>query len=177
MTHKAKLGCGRGLILSLVGVLGTGCSYTYNPLSSAPGTLTFNTPPGELPPMTGSSPVMPGGAIQPPPGMQATAMPPAVIPQTQSLTRPASGNYNGTGVLIGGPDGNCRDALRITNWIVTNDQVSFGAFNGVIQPDGSLMMQGGPTYVQGRFIGSHFTGRVWSGGPSCSYSLSLDPVA
>ncbi len=54
--------------------------------------------------------------------------------------------------------------------------MSFGAYRGTIQPDGSLHMQAGPTYVYGQFVGSHFDGRFWRPPPGCTYDLSLDPV-
>jgi len=158
------------LIPLMICVVTAGCSYKFAPGSSQPGTLTFDTP-GALPMTPSPSPAMPGGTVSPPPGMQGAA-----TPQTQSLTRPVSGPYSGTGQLLTNPGGNCDQNITITNWIVTNDRVSFGTFNGVIQADGSLSMQAGPAYVWGQFVGSHFTGRVWRPGPFCTYMLTLDPV-
>ena len=155
--------------------LAAACSYTYNPGSGAPGTMTFNTP-GLLPAMPGSSPVMPNGAMPSPPGMQAGNTVQTSAPQVASLTRPVSGPYTGVGTVMSDPGGGCNSTVPITNWTVRDDRVSFGVYEGVIQPDGSLRMQGGPTYVDGRFVGSHFTGQYWRPGPSCSYSMTLDPV-
>ncbi len=72
--------------------------------------------------------------------------------------------------------GNCGDPLRVTNFTVSGNTVSFGPFNGTIQPGGAIRMQAGPRYVYGQFIGTHFEGRFWQPQPACTYSLSLEPV-
>jgi hypothetical protein len=89
---------------------------------------------------------------------------------------PISGQYRGEGVALNDPGGFCSSRMQVTNWIVTGNQVSFGSFNGTIQRDGALVMQVGPSYLQGRFTGSHFVGRFSAPQPSCAYQITVDPV-
>src|SRR3954447_6000602 len=162
----------RPLVTALLCSLAAGCSYQFSPASNAPGTLTVDVP-GSLPQTTNlGSPAMPGGALPPPAGME----PAGPSGQVASLTRPVSGPYRRTGVALNDPGGVCQAQINVYNWTVSGNQVSFGSFNGVIAPEGSLTMQAGPSYISGRFIGSHFTGRFSRPQPSCMYSLTLDPV-
>ena len=89
---------------------------------------------------------------------------------------PQSGHYAGTGFVMRNQGTLCAQQIRVTNFVVNGNRVSFGAYRGTIQPDGSLHMQAGPTYVYGQFVGSHFDGRFWRPPPGCTYDLSLDPV-
>ena len=102
----------------------------------------------------------------PPPGSPASVTP-----------APRSGPYAGTGLVMRNQGALCSQQIRVTNFIVRGNRVSFGAYRGTIQPDGSLHMQAGPTYVYGQFVGSHFDGRFWRPPPGCTYDLSLDPVS
>lgn len=137
-----------------VGLLLAGCTYSgpTNP------TVTYNAP--------GTLPAVAGAPFPPPPGMEAPVSP-----------TPQSGKYAGTGTTITNPGDVCSSQIRVGNFIVDGNRVSFGAYHGTILPDGSLHMQAGQTYVYGQFIGSHFDGRYWRPPPSCTYNLSLDPVS
>jgi hypothetical protein len=135
-----------------------GCQSLGSP--QGPGTMTFAVP--------GYRPTTPDAP--PPPGLEGTA---TTIPSKPS---PRTGPYAGIGRVLADPGGSCGDPIRISNFIVRGNQVSFGSFNGTIQPDGSLQMQAGPTYIEGQFIGTHFEGRFWRPGPACTYMLSLEPV-
>jgi hypothetical protein len=76
------------------------------------------------------------------------------------------------------PGALCANTIKITQWFVSGPNVSFGAFKGTIQPDGSLSMQAGITYISGRFVGSRFDGRVWRGlAEGCQYMISVEPLA
>ena len=135
-----------------------GCQSLGSPQGA--GTMTFAAP--------GYRPTTPDAP--PPAGLEGIA---TTIP---SKPAPRTGPYAGIGRVLADPGGSCGDPIRISNFIVTGNQVSFGSFNGTIQPGGSLHMQAGPTYVEGQFIGTHFEGRFWRPGPACTYMLSLEPV-
>ena len=154
--------CLRPLRISAA-LLGAALLAGCQPLGSpqGPGTMTFAAP--------GYRPARPGAP--PPQGLEgtATAIPPEPAPR--------SGPYAGIGRVLADPGGSCGDPIRISNFIVAGNQVSFGSFNGTIQPDGSLQMQAGSAYVEGQFIGTHFEGRFWRPGPACTYMLSLEPVS
>src|SRR3954451_24391442 len=87
---------------------------------------------------------------------------------------PISGQYRGEGTALNDPGGFCSSRMQVTNWIVTGNQVSFGSFNGTIQPNGALLMQVGQAYLQGQFTGSHFVGRFSRPQPSCAYQITVD---
>jgi hypothetical protein len=135
------------LMLAALGPLLAACAYN-GPTMPAPG---------------------PAAAVEtgapPPPGAAASVTP-----------APRSGPYAGTGTVVRNQGARCPDQIRVTNFTVRGNRVSFGAYRGTIQPDGALDMQAGPTYVYGQFVGSHFDGRFWRPPPGCTYDLSLDPV-
>ena len=139
-------------------LIGTGCTYRLT--GEGPGELTFSAPG-----------VLPSGPLEPPPiGLAgaASTIPPAPAPRT--------GLYAGVGRILSNPGGLCGDPIRVTNFRVNGNNVSFGAFQGTIQPSGALTMQLGPRYVYGQFIDTHFEGRFVQPQPSCTYALSLEPV-
>jgi hypothetical protein len=141
-----------GVAVTAAALLLAGCAYN-GPTASAPGPAASG-----VGIETGTTPL--------PPGTAASVAP-----------APQSGPYAGTGTIVTDPGALCHQQIRVTNFIVNGDRVTFGAYRGVIQPDGSLHMQAGPTYVYGQFIGSHFDGRFWRVQPACTYDLSLDPVS
>ena len=139
-----------------------------------PGTLTVDMP-GRLPETTGLDASGSPDALPPPAGLEPAAF--ARAPGPVPAGPPVSGPYQGQGVGLNDPGGFCQSRIRIDNWVVSGNRVSFGAFNGTIAPDGSLTMQVGQSYIYGRFIGSHFAGRFSARQPSCAYSLMLDPAS
>jgi hypothetical protein len=143
------------LTWALIVCIASGCTYTVDPGGNGPGTLVLEPPGG-------------GPAVAPAPGLAQG--------QTGSSARPVSGPYRGEAEALNDPGGFCTTRMPVTNWIVTGSQVSFGSFSGTIDPNGALMMQAGPSYVQGQFTGSHFAGRFSRPQPSCTYRLTLDPV-
>ena len=134
-----------------------GCTYETQPLSTEPGRLTVNVP-GRFPAVVSE------GAGAPP---REAAIPAAAGPVT-----PRQGSYRGAASVRSNPGGQCR-AMTISNWTVRGDQVRFGAFRGTIQPDGSLNMQAGQSYIRGRFSARGFTGTFWRPGPHCTFTLAL----
>ncbi len=134
-------------ILAALALSLAACAYN-GPTMQAPGPAAVET-----------------GTAPPPPGSPASVAP-----------APQSGHYAGTGFVMRNQGTLCAQQIRVTNFVVNGNRVSFGAYRGTIQPDGSLHMQAGPTYVYGQFVGSHFDGRFWRPPPGCTYDLSLDPV-
>ena len=139
-------------------LLAGGCTVTRT--EEAPGVVRFSIDNS-----------LPNNAAPPPAGLvgnaEAISPPPA----------PRSGKYAGYGYNIVDPGGMCAGKIRIYNFIVNGNQVTFGAYRGTIQPDGHLEMRGGPTRIYGQFVGSHFEGHYWQPGPACTYTMSLEPVA
>ncbi len=127
-------------------------------------------PPPQGPPQSAPSLTAPPPNLAPPSG-------PLPVPAAAS-SFPQSGQYAGTGTATNDPLGECKSPIQIQRWFVSGSNVSFGAFQGTIQADGSLAMQARQTYITGRFVGSHFEGRVWQGiGVACQYLISLTPNA
>ena len=114
---------------------------------------------------------VPSNAAPPPPALGNTAQ--AISPPPT----PRSGHYAGYGYDIVGPGGMCAGKIRIYNFIVNGNQITFGAYSGTIRSNGHLEIQGGDTYIVGDFVGAHFEGRYWQPVPACTYTLSLEPVA
>jgi hypothetical protein len=132
----------------LIGLVGSGCTMTSNGMN--PG-VTIRQP-GTLPP-----------AATPPP--EAAPSPPAP---------PLSGNFTGIGRLSRSHGSGCRLEIQIRNFVVTGDRVRFLSFRGTIQPDGSLQMQAGESFMTGSFDGGRFTGSYWRPHPSCTYDFVLN---
>ena len=146
-----------GLVPAIAAALGmAGCTAS----NEEPGVVRFS--------LNNS---LPDNAAPPPAGLageaEAIRVPPA----------PRDGAYAGFGYNIVDPGGMCAGKIRIYNFHVNGNQVTFGAYRGTIQPDGHLRMQAGGTYIYGQFVGSHFEGRYWQPGPACTYTMSLEPVA
>jgi hypothetical protein len=146
----------RAMLCMTVCLFGAGCSYRLT--SASPGQIRF-----EEQGVPQAAPVPPAEGTE----AAASAVPPA----------PRNGPYAGVGRVLTNPGGNCGDPIRVFNFAVDGNRVSFGSFRGTIQPDGSLQMQAGPRYVYGQFTGAHFEGHFWQPQPACTYALSLDPVA
>lgn len=116
------------LVLPILACMaGAGCSYSYQPLGNAPGSLTLAAPPGSM-----------QGAVGPAP--------------PSSSGPPVSGPYRGEAVALNDPGGVCGTHLQVTNWIVRGDQVSFGAFDGDDPPGwdpahaGGAALRAGPVH-------------------------------
>jgi hypothetical protein len=144
-----------------LGAVGGACTYTASP--GNPGTLTIQEP-GIVP----DAPP-PANAVPPPANLTAGA-----ATNKPAAAGPPSGTYTGVGHAVTNPSDLCEDPLPINDFVVTGDAVSFGRFQGTIRPDGTVEMQGGDSYVYGKFTGNHFDGRFWAPGPSCTYQLSLN---
>ena len=136
----------------LIGLTASGCTMTSSN-GMNPGTVTIRQP-GTLPP-----------AATPPPA--AAPSPPAP---------PPSGNFAGVGRLGRDHGSGCRLEVQVRNFVVTGDRVRFLSFRGTIQPDGSLQMQAGESFMTGSFDGGRFTGSYWRPHPSCTYDVVLNHV-
>jgi hypothetical protein len=162
----------------LLAALLAGCAYRAPVVNGVvgPGTVVLDTP-GIIPPAL--SPVGAGQPFDPlaePPLNLSGDSGPLPVPGAADGPR-KSGVYAGSGTWLTDPGGNCRNTITIRNWIVSGANVTFGGFQGTIQPDGSLIMQRRSVYIIGRFEGSHFNGRIWAPQPLCTYAISVDLVA
>jgi hypothetical protein len=113
----------------------------------------------------------PVSPVGPPPGspLAASGAP------TGRGAGPASwdGNYTGQGTLERDIGGMCQSTIAINNMQVTGDQVSFGSFNGTIDPSGNVTMAAGPNRVYGHFTNGRFSGQFWAPPPTCTYNMQL----
>jgi hypothetical protein len=135
-------------------LLVTACTYTET--GGAPGRLTVDDPfalPGQAALLADANVNAPASAL------------------------PQSGTYAGLATATGDPGGLCSSPLRIERFFVDGDRVVFGAFRGRIQPDGSLKMQVGPSYIYGGFQGNRFEGQFYRAGPTCPYSIALNRIS
>jgi hypothetical protein len=139
-----------GLALVLSGLAASGCTMTSS--QSGPGTVTVRQP-GSLP--------------APPP--QAAPSPPAP---------PLNGAFAGVAKLSSNPSASmgCTSEVQIRSFTVNGDRVRFQGFRGTIQPDGSVQMQAGGSFISGNFDGGRFTGSFWRPQPSCTYDMVLNHV-
>jgi hypothetical protein len=74
-----------------------------------------------------------------------------------------SGNYGGTATNDGNPGGACKVVEPVSNFRVNGNRATFGQYRGTIQPDGSVEMVFGRSWIVGRFSGPHFEGRTVAG--------------
>ena len=71
-----------------------------------------------------------------------------------------NGLYVGSAAVELNGNLSCPERMPITNFQVVNDAVSFGAFHGPIQPDGSVTLRAQGMMFNGHFNGAEFDGRV-----------------
>ena len=162
------------LVLFLAAALG-GCN-TPSPI--APPTVFLDVPGGDvqLTNRAPSAPMQSAPLTEPPLNLDGISAP-LQLPSAPGGP-PRNGRYAGLGNVTQDYGGLCENPIKITEWFVSGSEVSFGAFRGTIQSDGSLAMEARSTYISGRFNGSHFQGRVWRGlGEGCQYAISVDPTA
>lgn len=119
-------------------------------------------------------------AIPPPanlglgPSALAGTSPPAFRPRGNRPLGDLSGSYTGSGSNTRDIGGMCASTIRVDNFSVTGNQVSFGSFNGTIAPDGSVSMDAGATRLYGAFHPDGvFRGQFWAPPPTCTYAIAL----
>jgi hypothetical protein len=100
----------------------------------------------------------------------------ATVPAGPPVTA-FDGTYAGTSRFLSNISQTCQTLPPITDFRVRDGEVTYFAFRGRIRPDGSVRMQAGDGYVEGRFAGGHFEGRTISPGGPCTYELSLNRVS
>jgi hypothetical protein len=129
--------------------------------------------PGGTMPLHTPAPVMPGGGIGAPPGLEPAATP--VV-----TTGERSGSYAGTAQPLDTGGGLCISTQRVTNFHVRGNAVQFGGFRGTIAADGGLQMVYGSQWIIGQFEGATFHGEMEIssrfGNPGCSFLLTLQRV-
>ena len=140
-----------GLPIVLIALAAAGCTMTST--GAGPGTVTVRQP----------------GSLPAPPPQQAAPSPPAP---------PLNGTYAGVAQLssIVGSSIGCTREVQIRSFTVNGDRARFQGFRGNIEPDGSLRMQAGPSFISGNFDGGRFVGSFWRPQPSCTYDLVLNHV-
>jgi hypothetical protein len=165
---------GQHCMSALLAVLLVGCT---NQAPVSPPSVSLEIGGDEFPMNPSSQGAPPSTSpVEPPPNR---AVPAGSRPlRAAESGPPRNGQYAGTGTATFNPFGGCKSPIHIQNWFVSGDNVSFGAFQGTIQPDGSLTMEVRHTWISGRFVGSHFEGSVWQGiGVGCQYQISMEPSA
>jgi hypothetical protein len=124
-------------------------------------------------PIYAPAPAMPGGAIGPPPGMQAS------LP-TSGQVVDRSGNYAGTAVPLDTGGGICIQTRKVGDFFVRGNSVRYGRFHGTIDADSGLQMVYGRQWIIGQFDGATFHGQLdLPGGfnsAGCTYMLSLERI-
>jgi hypothetical protein len=140
-----------GLTSVLVVLAAAGCTMTST--GAGPGTVTVRQP----------------GSLPAPPPPQATQSAPAP---------PLNGTFAGVAQLSStvGSSVGCTREVQIRSFTVNGDRARFQGFRGIIEPDGSLRMQAGPSFISGSFDGGRFVGSYWRPQPSCSYDIVLNHV-
>ena len=140
-----------GLTIVLTALAAAGCTMTST--GAGPGTVTVRQP----------------GSLPAPPPQQATPSPPAP---------PLNGTFAGVAQLSSNVSSSvgCTREVQIRSFTVTGDRARFQGFRGIIEPDGSLRMQAGPSFISGNFDGGRFVGSFWRPQPSCTYDLVLNHV-
>ena len=117
----------------------------------------------------------PPSVFSPQPLIGGVAPAPAPPPQAEAPPNPVQGRYIGTTeVAYGGIDRACLP-LTLTTFTVRGTTLRFGHFVGRIRPDGTVYMQAGPSFINGRFIGSRFEGFLWNPPPNCTFNLFFHP--
>ena len=140
-----------GLALVLGALAASGCTMTSS--QTGPGTVSVRQP-GSLP--------------APPPA------PPAPSPPAP----PLNGTFAGVAHLSSNVSSSigCTQEVQIRSFTVNGDRARFQGFRGIIEPDGSLRMQAGPSFISGSFDGGRFVGSFWRPQPSCTYDMVLNHV-
>ena len=106
----------------------------------------------------------------------------ATVPQPvpPGGTLPANGawegSYKGLGTQVTGSRWGCEKEVLINDFRVTANRVSYGAYYGVVRPDGTLVLEADGPIIQGRFDAGRFTGSVAAGSDGCAYSLVVARV-
>lgn len=132
--------------------------------------VMINTPGGGLVPLNAPGPVMPGGPVSPPPGLEP--MSPAAA---QTVSR--DGIYAGSMEALSTAGGICANQVKVNGFKVHGNSVRFGDFRGTIDPDGGLQMVFRGNWIIGEFAGASFHGHVQGAGvgqPGCTFILTLN---
>ena len=144
-----------------------GCQPPAIGMDTANGVVPLYTPPGSAPA---------GGLAMPPPGMQPP--PPSMPPSAANGS--LDGTYGGVADVQITGGGQCMQNHKVFGFRVRGNQVLYSGFRGTIEPDGSVQMHFGQTWIIGRFDGPYFTGQLssdsWGPGPGCSWMLRLARV-
>jgi hypothetical protein len=104
----------------------------------------------------------------------------ANAPQIQGVLGFHDGEYRGTANAVFTGAGRCTPTQTVTNFHVRNNVAMWAGYTGTIDPTGAVEMHRGFEFLNGRFAGNRFGGRLetgaWSNQPSCVYAMTLERV-
>jgi hypothetical protein len=86
------------------------------------------------------------------------------------------GRYQGVMRLAGSSDMGCQKQIAVTDFYVTANRTSFGAFFGVIRANGDTIMEADGPVIEGRFDAGRFTGVMRRRGDGCVYDIAAARV-
>jgi len=81
------------------------------------------------------------------------------------------GRYQGVMRLAGGAGTGCEQQIAVSDFYVTANRTSFGAFFGTIRPNGDTIMEADGPIIEGRFSAGKFTGVVRRRADGCGYDI------
>jgi hypothetical protein len=117
------------------------------------------------------------GGTPPPPSAATTLLPPANLEGGAATPAGPSGwdgTYAGEATWTSGPQWACPERIKIVDFRVSGARVAFGGFSGSIQPNGSIQMVYGTTWIAGQFSpGGQFNGSMSQEGGACTWGISL----
>ena len=86
------------------------------------------------------------------------------------------GRYQGLMRLTGSSDLGCEKQVAVSDFYVTADRTSFGAFFGTIRPNGDTIMEADGPFIEGRFSAGRFTGVMRRRADGCVYDIAAARV-
>ena len=135
-----------------------------------PPTVLLDTPTG-VTPIYSPGPVMPGGVVGPPPGLENSALPVPTAPVS------LDGNYVGTAEPLETGGGQCITTQQVAGFRVRGNSVRYSGFRGTIGANNGVQMVYGQDWIFGQFEGVTFHGQLDLRGrfdaPGCTYELNL----
>jgi len=89
------------------------------------------------------------------------------------------GRYQGWAKAPPGSGMRCQQDVKVSNFYVTGNRISFGQYFGTVQPSGEAVLSAIDPVIMGRFSAGVFTGRgrIEESEPGCSYEFTLARVA
>jgi len=83
------------------------------------------------------------------------------------------GRYEGLARRIEGTGSGCQGQFGISDFHVTANRVSYGAFFGTIRPNGDAILESEGPIIDGRFNVGMFTGTIRRRADGCDYDIAV----